>query len=501
MNRKIRNSLFKFHTWLGLHLSLFFTFMFLTGSLLVVGFELESIARPAIWTTAPQEERTASFGMIYDGVKEAHPESDVVTVLKHQAPWFAHRAFSRTGWGESISVWTDPATGAVVAETRALGFRSILRDLHDTFLTQQKVVFMLVCATSVLLLFQIVSGLITYRRFWKGFFRWPSRSGGFRAWAGSTHRLTALWSAPMLILVAVSSFYFLLGTLGFEGSAPKPQPPTPRDTALPANFNSALIDQAEERARAALPGFEPINMFLPGRKTDGLVFAGYVEGSSKLFGTTSVSIDPVTLDVLSTSAPGEAGVFAYWRPLMNMLHFGTWGGAFSMALWVILGLIATGLAYTGALIFAARLAPQAAHHGPFRRIWRGLGWTRWAYLLLLAGILGTAFVRYGPDSYEKTRAFPVDAPGSVARLIMQEPLRRDTPLDIELRIGEPDVSAAVVEINKGEAQPVDLAPSGKRISGHFRMTPSEVKNNIVARLQKPDGTEKTVTFRLGQPLW
>ena len=37
MNRKIRNSLFKFHTWLGLHLSLFFTFMFLTGSLLVVG--------------------------------------------------------------------------------------------------------------------------------------------------------------------------------------------------------------------------------------------------------------------------------------------------------------------------------------------------------------------------------------------------------------------------------------------------------------------------------
>ncbi len=501
MNRKIRNTLFKFHTWLGLHLSIFFAFMFLTGSLLVVGFELESIARPAIWTTTAQEERTASFGMIYDGVKEAHPESNVVTVIKHQAPWFVHRAFGRTGWGEHVSFWTDPVTGTVVDESRALGFRGILRDLHDTFLTQQKIVFMLVCATSVLLLYQIVSGLITYRRFWKGFFRWPSSAGGARSWAGGAHRLTALWSAPVLILIAVTSFYFLLGSLGFEGSAPKPQPPTPRDTALPANFNSALIDQAEERARAALPGFEPINMFLPGKKTDGLVFAGYVDGSSKLFGTTSVSIDPVTLDVLSTSAPGEAGVFAYWRPLMNMLHFGTWGGAFSMALWVILGLIATGLAYTGALIFAARLVPEAAHHGPFRRIWRGLGWTRWGYLLLLAGILFTAFYRYGPDTYDKTRAYPVDAPGSVARLIMRAPLRRDTPLDIELLISEPNVEAASIAINGDAAQPFDLEPVGDTFRAYFQIDPSDTENNIVAHLQKPDGKEKTVTFRLGPPLW
>ncbi len=501
MNRKIRNKLFKFHTWLGLHLSIFFAFMFLTGSLLVVGFELESVARPAIWTTTAQEERTASFGMIYDGVKEAHPESNVVTVIKHQAPWFVHRAFGRTGWGEHVSFWTDPVTGTVVDESRALGFRGILRDLHDTFLTQQKIVFMLVCATSVLLLYQIVSGLITYRRFWKGFFRWPSSAGGARSWAGGAHRLTALWSAPVLILIAVTSFYFLLGSLGFEGSAPKPQPPTPRDAALPANFSSALIDQAEEHARAALPGFEPINMFLPDRKTDGLVFAGYIDGSSKLFGTSSVSIDPVTIEVLSISAPGEAGAFAYWRPLMNMLHFGTWGGAFSMALWIIFGLISTGLAYTGALIFAARLAPEAAHHGPFRRIWRGMGWTRWGYLLLLAGILFTAFYRYGPDTYDKTRAYPVDAPVSVARLVMRAPLRRDTPLDIELLISEPNVEAASIAVNGGAAQPFDLVSVGDTVRTYFQINPSDTENNIVAHLQKPDGEERTVTFRLGPPLW
>ncbi len=501
MNRKIRNSLFRLHTWLGLHLSLLFAFMFLTGTLLVAGFELESIGRPAIWTTMPKEERTASFGMIYDGIKEAHPESRMFVTVKRSSPWFVDQTFSHTGWGEKVTFWTDPITGAVVEETRVLGFRNILRDLHDTFLTQQRVVFMLVCATSVLLLFQVISGLITYRRFWKGFFRWPSSSGGLRSWAGGAHRLMAVWTAPLVILIAVTSFYFLLGSLGIDGTRPQPEPPTPRDTALPANFDAALIDQAEARARAALPGFEPSLMFLPEKKTDGLAFAGDAEGFSGLFGTSNVTIDPVTLEVLGAFTPDDVGGFAYWGPLMNVLHFGTWGGAFSKALWIVLGLIATGLAFTGALIFAARLAPDAAHHGPLRRIWRGMGWTRWAYLLLLAGILFTVFIRFGPDSHDKSRAFPVDAPGSVARLIMRAPLRRDTPLDIELRIGEPDISAALVEINRGEAHPVDLVPNGKRVSGHFQMAPSDLENSIVARLQKPDGTEKTVTFRLGAPLW
>ncbi|NOD49798.1 MULTISPECIES: PepSY domain-containing protein [unclassified Ruegeria] len=501
MNRKIRNSLFKIHTWMGLHLSLFFVFMFLTGTLLVAGFELESVGRPNIWTTAAKEDRTASFGMMYDGIKEAHPESGVFVMIKRPAPWFADRTFGRTGWGENVSFWTDPATGAVVGETRPNGFRDILRDLHDTFLTENRIIFILVSATSIPLLFQIISGLITYRRFWKGFFRWPSSAGGLRPWAGSAHRLTAIWSAPVVILIAVTSFYFLLGGLGFDGTYPEPKPPVTRDTALPANFGPALIDQAAARARDALPGFEPTVMLVPDKKTGSLGFSGPLNGVPEFFGTGNVSIDPVTLEVLGAFTPGEIGGLAYLKSLMDALHFGTWGGVASMALWIVFGLVLTGVAFTGALIFAARLAPEAAQYGPIRRIWRGIGWTRWAYLLLLAGILLTAFTRFGPGSHDKTRAFPVDAPVSVARLIMQAPLRRDTPLDVELRIGDPDVSAARVEINDGEVQQIDVTSNGKRASAHFQMTPSDAENTIIARLQNPDGTENTVTFRLGRPLW
>ncbi|NOD32591.1 hypothetical protein GS610_20005 [Ruegeria sp. HKCCD6228] len=501
MNRKLRNSLFKLHIWLGLHLSLFFAFMFLTGTLLVAGFELESIGRPAIWTTIDKEERTASFGTIYDGIKETHPESSIYLMFKRPTPWFADRTFSRTGWGESVSFWTNPVTGDVVGATRPNGFRDILRDLHDTFLTEKRVVFMLVSATSVILLFQIVSGLITYRRFWKGFFRWPSRAGGLRAWAGSTHRLTALWSMPLLILTAVTSFYFLLGSLGFEGTYPQPKPPVPRETVLPVNFGSDLIDQAEARARDALPGFDPFIMTLPDKKAGAFDFSGHVAGHSGFFGPGNVSIDPVTLEVLGAYTPNEVGGLAYWKPLMDMLHFGLWAGAFSMVLWIILGLFTTGLALTGALIFAGRLAPEAAHLGPVKRIWRGMGWTRWAYLLLVMGIIAVAVLRFGPGSNTKTSAFAVDAPPSVVWMLMHAPLRRDTPLDVELRISEPDIETVSIEINGKEVQSLEVVQTGETAIAPFQLLPSDTENTIVAHLQKPDADTRTVTFRLGQPIW
>ena len=381
-----------------------------------------------------------------------------------------------------------------------MGFRNILRDLHDTFLTQERIVFLLICATSVLLLFQIVSGLITYRRFWKGFFRWPSRSGGFRSWTGSAHRLTAVWAAPLLILISVTSFYFLLGSLGLEGAKPKAQPPTPRESVLPANFDATLIDQAEAHARDALPGFEPSIILFPDKKTDSLRFEG-PSGGAKIFSNSSVAIDPVTLEVLGAFTPNDIQGFSYWKPLMNKLHFGTWGGGFSMALWIVLGLIATGLAFTGALIFAARLSSDTVPRGPLRRIWHGMGWTRWGYLLLLTGILVTAFYRFGPTSHDKTRAFPIDATPLVARLVMETPLRRGVPLDVEMLIGEPDVQTAAIEINGDMTELVDFKQNGDTARAYFQLAPSDTGNNITARLRKPDGEEKIVNFRLGTPLW
>ncbi|WP_170507715.1 PepSY-associated TM helix domain-containing protein [Ruegeria arenilitoris] len=501
MTRKIRNQLFRLHTWLGLYLSVFFTFMFLTGTLLVAGFELESIGRPAIWTSAAEEERTASFGDIYEGIKTAHPEGDAFVILKRPASWFVDRTFGRTGWGERVSYWTDPTTGTVVYETGDPGFAGILAGLHDTFLTDNRIVFILFSATSILLLFQMVSGLITYRRFWKGFFRWPNSAGGLRSWAGGAHRLTALWAIPLVFVTAITSFFFLLGGLGIEGDKLKFQPPAPRETALPAGFDGAVIDQAEANARDALPGFDPAILTIPGGKAGSLKFIGQHQDFSGLRGQSTVAIDPLTLEVLNIYTPADFRGLSRLDHLMEVLHYGLWGGTFSMVLWIVLGLVATGLAFTGSLIYAARLAPAGSVGGLCMRIWSSMGFLRWIYLLLLLGILAVVYWRVNPDAYVQSRVNPVDAAIRTAHLVLYEPLRRDTPIEIELRIGAPDVSTALVAINGAAAQPVDLTRDGDKALGQFKFDPLETGNEVIAYLKKPDGAEQKVTFRMGSPIW
>lgn len=501
MNRKLRNRLFTLHTWLGLHFSIFFFFLFLTGSLLVVGIELEAIGRPATWTTTAEEDRTASFGTIYDGIKETHPESQIRTIIKRPSRWLADQTYGRTGWGEQVIFWTEPKTGAVVDVTGVFGFRELVREFHVALMTGRQIAFLAICATSVVLLFQIISGLITYRRFWKGFFRWPRKSGGGRSWTGGAHRLTAVWTFPFLIISAVTAFYFLLGDLGFTGTTPEAKPPIARDSRLSVDFGTSTLDQVEARARAALPGFEPQTLTLPGRRVESYTINGYLPGVSDIRGYSSVVVDPKTFEILGAFTPDDSTSFARWRPMVDKLHYGFWGGAFSMVLWFALGLAATGVAFTGALIFAARMVPDAAQYHPIRRIWRGLGIFRWAYLLLLVGIVLAGYLRFGPASYPTTRVYPTDAAYSVAHLLLQEPLRRKTPVNLELRVSEPEISAARIEIKGETDQQISLTPREGVTSAHFQLTPTDTANNVITHLKKPDGSEQTITFRLGRPVW
>ncbi|WP_170359829.1 MULTISPECIES: PepSY-associated TM helix domain-containing protein [Ruegeria] len=501
MTRKIRNQLFRLHTWIGLYLSVFFTFMFLTGTLLVAGFELESIGRTAIWTSAAEDERTASFGDIYEGIKTAHPEGDAFVILKRPAPWFVDRTFGRTGWGEGVSYWTDPTTGEVVYETGNPAFTSVIASLHDTFLTDSRIVFILFSATSIPLLFQMVSGLTIYRRFWKGFFRWPSSANGFRSWAGGAHRLTALWAIPLVFVTAITSFFFLLGGLGIEGEELQFQSPAPRDSALPDGFGSASLDEAEAQARAALPGFEPTILAIPGNKARSLRFFGQQPDISYLRGQSVVAVDPLTLEILDVYTPDDFRGLSRLDTLMELLHYGVWGGTFSMVLWIVLGLVATGLAFTGSLIYAARLAPATSTRDSFRCIWRGMGVLRWIYLLLLLGILAVLYWRVDPDAYTPSRVNPVDADIRAAHLVLYEPLRRDTPIELELRIGVADIDTALVEVNGATAQPVDLTQNGDKAVGRFKFDPLETGNEVVAYLKKRGGEEQKITFRMGSPIW
>jgi hypothetical protein len=86
---------------------------------------------------------------------------------------------------------------------------------------------------------------------------------------------------------------------------------------------------------------------------------------------SEVFVDPYRGDVLGHHLSRDEMNFAFVRVLTDAFHFGDFAGLISKAVWVVFGLITTGLAVSGVIIFwkrTARLAPPREISAG-RRVW------------------------------------------------------------------------------------------------------------------------------------
>ena len=124
------------------------------------------------------------------------------------------------------------------------------------------------------LLASLATGLIAYRRFWRGLKSKRPRGRGPRPWWGAYHRLSATWSLPFLLLVALTSvYYFVAATDIIPKGDPKPAPAAAREEALPVDFSGATLDQIVAAAQKAAPGLQASVALLPGGPNRGVLVA------------------------------------------------------------------------------------------------------------------------------------------------------------------------------------------------------------------------------------
>ena len=385
--RNLRSAMFSVHKWVGIHLSIYFGILLLSGALLTVGKELALVGRPDLWVPQVSDRAEAPLSEIYANLLADDPERRVHFVLKSATPWLSGEAYvsSPDRGGEVIQF--DRYDATVLGPRPQIKIFEIIEQIHVALLVPIGPVSTLVNATSLVMLTMVATGLIAYRRFWRGFFRWPKRDMTERMRMGAYHRLVAVWIAPFLVVMAVTSSIFLLEDLGMQ-SAPEPPPAlTNRDTALPPDFGPEAMARAEAAAVAAIDGFKPTMFGLPDDPAKGILIGGIVEEAPFLSVGSEVIVDPLTFEVLQATRTEELSPRIWSIRYAREIHYGLWGGRPAQLLWVAFGFIAGTLVLTGALVYAARTAPAAPGTSAVRRVWLGLGPLRWAYALLGAGML------------------------------------------------------------------------------------------------------------------
>lgn len=356
-----QKALFVLHGVLGIKLAVLMTVICLSGSLATVSHEIDWLLNPAM-RVSPGPER-ASWGELHAAVRRDRPDWHVRAVHAPLYPTFAAEAVATTPGGQMRRVYVDPYRARVQGDTSYLNVQRFLRSLHMGLFLPHVGIYA-VSFLGFVLLASVLTGLLVYKRFWRGFFRLRVGKGARVFW-GDAHKLVGLWTVPFSAIIAVTGiWYFVEMGMWDTGKAlyePDPKIPQAVLTAHGPGAPERLpVDRLVASARSAFPELEIRTVWLPAEPRDAIRFDGQTGALLVRDRANRAYLDPYTAQVLKIQRIEKLGPAWRWVDTADELHFGTFGGLATKILWLVLGLALTGLIASGSWLWLRRAAKAPA---------------------------------------------------------------------------------------------------------------------------------------------
>lgn len=340
------------HSIIGLKLSLFLGFVCLTGTIATVSHEIEWLYKPYVRATPVKDE--VNWGRMWDAARGAYPNAKlggIGSYDRNDAPYFVKSVSATDASGQDFNIYVDPGTARVTGHEYGRSFQDAMRALHYYLFAPGRIPMYLVTALGFVLILSLVSGLIAYKKFWRGFFRHPRWHRDGRTWMGDLHRLAGLWSLWFVAIIGLTSVWYFAEHAGVDWETPMPRVEEPRaDLAV----TGAQIASWTHTARREMPGLAITAVYLPYEPGDAVIVQGQWRAWLVRERTNAVFIDPATNAVLGKRIALEMDVGERIVHMADPLHFGTFGGLATKLLWVAFGLVLVGMAGSGAYIYAKR---------------------------------------------------------------------------------------------------------------------------------------------------
>lgn len=375
----LRPAILRIHLILGLVAGLLLSVVTVSGASVIIRPELDWLHAD---TAGMSAERSVTLDSTVAALRERWPEARVQRLIAPAGTGQGDEWWLRDGKGtkdpgddESWKAFTDPGTGRLLGDTRDSTGSDLLAWLarfhHNLWLGE--IGGMLVGSAGLCLLGFIVTGLWLW---WPGFARLGASLRLRLGKAGlirqlDLHTVSGVFGTPLLIVIAVTGCMFEFrwmraavhyGLGGGEADSPPALRPRPPETAVGAGPDSGRklgFTRAAAVAQASASGTVlAITPPRPGRGdapwTVLLDFPGNTGSLSGVLvqvapdGTAGLVLDPRRM------SPGGWVNNQHWG-----LHTGTWAGAWSKTLYLLVGLLPPLLMVTGLGIWLHRRAQAA----------------------------------------------------------------------------------------------------------------------------------------------
>jgi uncharacterized iron-regulated membrane protein len=362
--RQVTRLLYRVHSWLGLASGLFILMVSVTGAALVYHDELDLWWHHSQLTVAPRGERL-SLDSLVTALRSRYPSASAVGIVRIPGARDQAWGFRLYDLGhphdqihaaDLYAVDMDPYTGRIVREGSYRRLSVPLQWLHLFHYslmagTWGVLILAIVCLT---VFTSLVTGVVVFRRHLLDALRLRIllRRGGWRRATSGLHRLVGVWALVFTLLIFYSGFEMVWGVFspsgwGFPALRPPLAPPR------------ASVERMYRQTLARWPGFVPTYVYVPFEEGDSVIVSGDSPGTPLLImrGASRMAFDPHTggsaaynINAQSLGTRIAASTYSF--------HVGSFGGRWSRAAYVIIGLLPGLLSISGFLLWWRRTRPH-----------------------------------------------------------------------------------------------------------------------------------------------
>ncbi|MGH1350925.1 MAG: PepSY-associated TM helix domain-containing protein [Methyloligellaceae bacterium] len=375
------------HSASGLWFTLLLSVVLLSGTFTVLFQEIDWLLYEQM-RVVPQAER-ANPGKLYDALKEKYPDVGVNNItVGADNDRLAASAFVLSPDGGFRLIWLDQYRGVVTGDTAFLTPGRFVNLLH-TSLFLPVVGRSVVNFFGILLLISLISGLIAYKKFWRGFTKKPRFEKNARTWLGDLHRLVALWAIWFVAVIGFTgSWWFYQNPLvqyagapgAFEKSIKPPGISGAELKALgPGTPRRLSAEVLVEKVQQALPDLVVTGLQSPKNASQPFVVQGEMGEVLVPRGGNVVYVNPYSGKIMGQSLVKDWSGVKRFDAAVHPIHYGSWGKRGTADLivklvWFLGGCAISFLAISGLIIYMKRTS-QAAREMASERSWLRALWS------------------------------------------------------------------------------------------------------------------------------
>lgn len=374
-----RRTFFAWHSWIGLTAGLLLFVVCWSGTVAVFAQELDWLVDERL--RAPQAEQVA-WQAIEENVEAAKPGWRILSISAPTAHGFASEVWIADPDEVWHRTWVEPGTGEVLGTTSYFNVQRFFRSFHMSLFIDAWPIwgipfgYWLVGLMALVLAASLITSLIFYKRFWRGFFKLHTHRGAKVFWS-DLHKLMGLWSLWFAVLMTVTGVWYL-AEWKVTSQAMVPDPPAVAGSVTQTLPLSDLVAAAQR----AYPTLEIGDVVL--EQMDAGLFEVHGQDGAWLTRNRGarVWLDARDGRTIAIRRAAELRPLHRWIEMADPLHFGNFAGLWSKAVWFVFGMGLSGLCLTGAYLQVKRQQRQ----GLVR--WRGPVLAAYAVtaLLLMASI-------------------------------------------------------------------------------------------------------------------